>query len=73
MGSWLIIFGLATRLGALAILGTASFGIYHALVTTGFNIYLLELLVLYWGGAVCVVLNGGGKFSIDHLIARQFN
>ena len=73
MGSWLIIFGLATRLGALAILGTASLGIYHALVTTGFNIYLLELLVLYWGGAVCVVLNGGGKFSIDHLIARQFN
>jgi putative oxidoreductase len=73
MGSWLIIFGLATRLGALAILGTASFGIYHALVTTGFNIYLLELLVLYWGGAVCVVLNGGGKFSIDHLIARQFD
>tara|TARA_B100001094_G_scaffold250259_1_gene247764 strand:+ start:137 stop:529 length:393 start_codon:yes stop_codon:yes gene_type:complete len=73
MGSWLIIFGLATRLGALAILGTASFGIYHALVTTGFNIYLLELLVLYWGGAVCVVLNGGGKFSIDHLIARQLD
>jgi putative oxidoreductase len=73
MGSWLIIFGLATRLGALAILGTVSFGIYHALVTSGFNIYLLELLVLYWGGAVCVVLNGGGKFSIDHLIARQFD
>ena len=73
MGSWLIIFGLATRLGALAILGTVSFGIYHALVTSGFNIYLLELLVLYWGGAVCVVLNGGGKFSIDHLIVRQFD
>ena len=73
MGSWLIIFGLATRLGALAILGTVSFGIYHALVTSGFNIYLLELLVLYWGGAVCVVLNGGGKFSIDHLISRQFD
>ena len=73
MGSWLIIFGLATRLGALAILGTVSFGIYHALVTSGFNIYLLELLVLYWGGAVCIVLNGGGKFSIDHLIARQFD
>ena len=73
MGSWLIIFGLATRLGALAILGTVSFGIYHALVTSGFNIYLLELLVLYWGGAVCIVLNGGGKFSIDHLIVRQFD
>ena len=73
VGSWLIIFGLATRFGALAILGTVSFGIYHALVTAGFNIYLLELLVLYWGGAACIVLNGGGKFSIDHLIVRQFN
>jgi putative oxidoreductase len=68
VGSWLLITGLGTRLGALAIMGTVSFGIYHALMTTGFNIYLLELLVLYWGGAVCIVLNGGGNFSIDHLI-----
>ena len=74
VGSWLVIFGLGTRLGALAILGTVSFGIYHALVTSGFNIYLLELLVLYWGGAACIVLNGGGNFSIDHLIRlRLFN
>ena len=71
VGSWLVIFGLGTRLGALAILGTISFAIYHALVTSGFNIYLLELLVLYWGGAVCVVLNGGGLFSIDELILRK--
>ena len=73
IGSWLIIFGLVTRLGALAILGTVSFGIYHALVTAGFNIYLLELLVLYWGGAACIVLNGGGNFSLDYLILRKLN
>ncbi len=74
VGSWMIICGLGTRLGALAILGTMSFAIYHAVVTAGgFNIYLLELLILYWGGAACIVLTGGGKFSIDHLIARQFN
>tara|TARA_B100001093_G_scaffold404323_1_gene392446 strand:- start:170 stop:568 length:399 start_codon:yes stop_codon:yes gene_type:complete len=73
VGSWMIIFGLATQFGALAILGTMSFAIYHAIMTGGFNIYLLELLVIYWGGAACIVLNGGGKFSIDHLIARQFN
>ena len=71
MGSWLVILGLATRFGALAILGTVSFGIYHALVTAGLNIYLLELLVLYWGGAACIVLNGGGNFSLDHLIKRR--
>ena len=67
-GSWLVIMGLGTRLGALAILGTVSFGIYHAIVTSGLNIYLLELLVLYWGGCACIVLNGGGNFSLDHLI-----
>ena len=72
IGSWLLITGLVTRLGALAIMGTVSFGIYHAIMTSGFNIYLLELLVLYWGGAACIVLNGGGMFSIDHLIAEKF-
>ena len=72
VGSWLVIFGLGTRLGALAILGTISFAIYHALVTSGFNICLLELLVLYWGGTVCIVLNGPGNFSIDHLIKLKF-
>ena len=72
-GSWLLITGLGTRLGALAIMGTVSFGIYHAIMTSGFNIYLLELLVLYWGGSACVVLNGGGKFSIDHLIKERFD
>ena len=72
VGSWLIIFGLGTRLGALAILGTISFAIYHALFTSGFNIYLLELLVLYWGGAACIVLSGPGNFSLDHLIKLRF-
>ena len=72
VGSWMVICGLGTRLGALAILGTISFAIYHALFTSGFNIYLLELLVLYWGGAACIVLSGPGNFSIDHLIKRRF-
>ena len=70
-GSWLVIMGLGTRLGALAIMGTVTFGIYHAIATAGFNIYLLELLVLYWGGTACVVLNGGGNFSLDHLISLR--
>ena len=72
VGSWLVIFGLGARLGALAILGTISFAIYHAIVTSGFNIYLLELLILYFGGAACIVLSGPGNFSIDHLIKRKF-
>ena len=71
VGSWMLITGLATRLGALAIMGTISVAIYHAIMTNGFNIYLLELLVLYWGGAACIVLNGGGIFAIDYLILKR--
>ena len=71
-GSWLIISGLATRLGALAIFGTMSIAIYHAVSINGFNIYLLELLGLYWGGAICLILNGAGKLSIDYLIVRSY-
>ena len=72
-GSWLLITGLGTRLGAMAIMGTISVAIYHAIITSGFNIYLLELLGLYWGGAVCILLNGGGMFSLDHLILKRIN
>ena len=71
VGSWMLITGLGARLGGLLIAGTASVGIYHALMTTGFNIYLLELLVLYLGGALCVTLAGGGMFAIDELILRR--
>ena len=68
IGSWCLITGLAVRVGALAIMGTISVAIYHAIVTSGFNIYLLELLGLYWGGAACLVMNGGGMFAFDRLI-----
>ena len=69
-GSWLLIIGLATRFGALAIVGTISVAIYHALVTSGFNIFLLELLILYFASASSIVLTGPGNFSIDEVIIR---
>ncbi len=71
-GSWMLITGLGVRFGALAIMGTMTIAIYHAISINGFNIYLLELLGLYWGGAFCLILNGGGQFSIDHLIKLAF-
>ncbi len=67
-GSWLLIVGLGTRLGALAILGTMSVAIYHAIVTSGFNIYLLELLALYFASAFSIILLGPGIFSADYLL-----
>ena len=71
IGSWLLITGLLTRMGALAVAGTISVAIYHAIVTAGFNIYLLELLGLYFAAAVSVLACGPGVFSIDELIARR--
>ena len=69
-GSWLLIGGLFTRIAALSIIGTIGVAIYHAIVTSGFNIYLLELLILYMGGALCILLIGGGDFSIDRLLRK---
>ena len=71
-GSWMLITGLGVRFGALAIFGTMTIAIYHAVMTSGWNIYLLELLGLYWGGALCLLTNGGGMFSVDELIKRSF-
>ena len=67
-GSWLLILGLATRLGAIAIIGTMSVAIYHAISTSGFNIYLLELLGLYFSSSFSIILLGPGMFSADYLI-----
>ena len=69
-GSWLLIIGLATRFGALAIVGTISVAIYHAIVTSGFNIFLLELLLLYFASATSIALTGPGDFSLDEVIIR---
>jgi len=72
-GSWLLITGLLTRFGALAILGTITVAIYHAVITAGFSIYLLELLGLYFAAAAAVLAVGPGCFSIDELIVRRFS
>ena len=69
-GRWLLIAGLLTRFAALSIVGTIGVAIYHAIVTAGFNIYLLELLVLYMGGALCILLLGGGDFAIDRFLRK---
>ena len=71
-GSWLLILGLGTRLGATAILGTMSVAIYHAIATSGFNIYLLELLALYFASAFSIILLGPGMFSSDYIIKEIF-
>lgn len=65
LGSWFVILGFLTPIGALALVGTMTVAGYHHILTSGFNIYLLELVVLYLGGSLAILLNGPGRYSID--------
>ena len=65
IGSWLVILGLLTPLGALALTGTMATAAYQHILTAGLNIYVLELVVLYLGGSLALLLIGPGRFSFD--------
>jgi len=65
IGTWLLILGLLTPLGALAITGTMTVAATHHILTAGLNIYVLELVALYLGGSLALLLIGPGRFSFD--------
>jgi len=65
IGSWLVILGLLTPLGALALSSTMAMAAYQHILTAGLNIYVLELVVLYLGGSLALLFNGPGRFSFD--------
>jgi putative oxidoreductase len=65
IGSWLVILGFLTPLGALALTGTMTVAAYQHILTAGLNIYVLELVVLYLGGSLALLLVGPGRFSFD--------
>jgi putative oxidoreductase len=64
-GSWMVILGVMAPLGALALVGTMSVAAYHHILTSGLNIYVLELVVLYLGASAALVLLGPGRWSFD--------
>jgi putative oxidoreductase len=65
LGSWLLILGVMAPLGALALIGTMTVAAYHHILTSGLNIYVLELVVLYLGASTALLLLGPGRFSFD--------
>ncbi|MFM7642685.1 MAG: DoxX family protein [Cyanobium sp.] len=65
IGSWLLILGLLTPLGALALGGTMSVAAFQHILTAGLNIYVLELVALYLGGSLALLLIGPGRYSFD--------
>ena len=73
IGSWLVILGLLTPLGALALTSTMATAAYQHILTAGLNIYVLELVVLYLGGSLALLLNGPGRFSFDAGMLSTWN
>lgn len=71
IGSWLVILGLLTPLGALALAGTMTVAAYQHILTAGLNIYVLELVALYLGSSLALLLLGPGRLSFDAGMLRQ--
>jgi putative oxidoreductase len=71
LGSWMVILGVLAPLGALALCGTMAVAAYHHILTAGLNIYVLELVVLYLGGSLALLLIGPGRFSFDAGIVAE--
>ena len=65
IGNWLVILGLITPLGTLALAGTMARAAYQHIFTAGLNIYVLELVVLHLGGSLALLFNGLGRFPFD--------
>lgn len=73
IGAPLLALGLLTRPAAAALLSTMLVAMYHHILVAGFSIPYLELSLLY---AVCFQLflvNGGGQYSVDAILANQLN
>lgn len=64
-GSWMLILGLFSPFGALALIGTMGVAAYHHILTSGLNIHVLELVVLYLGSSAALLLLGPGRLSFD--------
>jgi len=65
IGSWLVVLGFLTPLGALALTCTMAIAALQHILTAGHNIYVLELVVLYLGGSLAIMLVGPGCCSFD--------
>ena len=69
IGAALLVLGLFTRLDAAALLVTMLVAIYFHLKADGFKIMPLETASLYALLFLFFLSNGGGRFSLDALVA----
>ncbi len=73
MGAPLLALGFLTRPAAAALLSTMLVAMYHHVKVAGFSIPYLELSMLYAACFQLFVVNGGGQYSVDAILANQLN
>ncbi len=73
IGAPLVALGLFTRPAAMGLFFTMTVAMYHHIKVAGFSIPYLELSAIYAATFLFFVINGGGRFSIDALLANVFN
>jgi putative oxidoreductase len=70
IGAPLVALGLFTRPAALGLFFTMLVAMYHHVKVAGLSIPYLELSALYAATFLFFLVNGGGQFSVDALLAR---
>lgn len=70
LGAPLVAIGLLTRPAAFGLFSTMCVAMYHHVLVAGFSIPYLELSAIYATCFLFFVINGGGLFSTDALIAN---
>lgn len=71
IGSWLVILGILTPLGTLALTGTMTSAGYQHILTVGLHIYVLHLVGLHLGGGLALLFNGPGRSPFDAGIGSE--
>lgn len=70
IGAPLVAIGLLTRPAALGLFSTMCVAMYHHVLVAGLSLPYLELSAIYASCFLFFVVNGGGVFSTDALIAH---
>ncbi len=73
IGAPLVAIGLLTRPAALGLFTTMCVAMYHHILVAGLSLPYLELSAIYAACFLFFLVNGGGLFSTDALIANKLN
>jgi putative oxidoreductase len=73
IGAPLLALGLLTRPAAAGLFSTMLVAMYHHILVAGFSIPYLELSMLYAACFQLFLVNGGGQYSVDAVLANQLN